>query len=329
METRCQEGGMDVVYFEDRGGAKLKLQVVDGRYFPAFPPDVIKNMRALKIRGDDVILVGYVKAGTHWVWEITRMLLANTTDVKLQEKDDCMIEDTAQYVLDALPSPRVLNTHVLFDQLPVEVLTQKPKIIYLTRNPKDTAVSLYHHNRKLWDYYFYDGKLEDYIHLFLEGKGENFASSFYVLLFQVTYGSWFDHIRSWGTVLKERPELDILEVNYEDLSEFDHSAFDHSAFDQQDPLKKIRQIASFLGVSPTEELVARIDSACSINSMRERKGGFYADSQGHSIMYRKGLVGDWRNEFTAEVNDLFDGVLKEKLVDLQNCGLHWRFQLDQ
>ncbi|XP_059160873.1 sulfotransferase 1B1-like [Physella acuta] len=301
METRCHEGGMDVVYFEDRGGAKLKLQVVDGRYFPTFPHDVIKNMRALKIRSDDVILAGYVKAGTHWVWEITRMLLANTTDVKLQEKDDCMIEDTAQPVLDALPSPRVLNTHVLFDQLPVEVLTQKPKIIYLTRNPKDTAVSLYHHNRKLWDYYFYDGKLEDYIHLFLEGK--------------VDYGSWFDHIRSWGNVLKERPELDILEVNYEDLSE--------------DPLKKIRQIASFLGVSPTEELVARINSACSINSMRERKGGLYADSQGLSIMYRKGLVGDWRNEFTAEVNDLFDGVLKEKLVHLQDCGLQWRFQLDQ
>lgn len=99
------------------------------------------------------------------------MLSAGTTQVADAEKDEGMIEQTYQSVLDALPSPRVLNTHVHHEKLPAEVFTKSPKMFYLTRNPKDIAVSLYHHHKKLWDYYSYDGTFENYLHLFVEGKG--------------------------------------------------------------------------------------------------------------------------------------------------------------
>lgn len=54
---------MQIEYVEDKGGAKLKLQVIDGQYYPTFPTEIIKDMNSIRIRPDDVILAGYLKAG--------------------------------------------------------------------------------------------------------------------------------------------------------------------------------------------------------------------------------------------------------------------------
>ena len=44
-----------------------------------------------------------------------------------------------------LPSPRIIKTHLPLQLLPPSVLqTPSVKIIYVTRNPRDVAVSLYH-----------------------------------------------------------------------------------------------------------------------------------------------------------------------------------------
>ncbi|KAK0045578.1 sulfotransferase family cytosolic 1B member 1 [Biomphalaria pfeifferi] len=287
---------MELEHVKDKGGATLTLQVINGRYYPTFPADVIKNIGTLKIREDDVILAGYLKAGTHWVWEILRMLLAGTTDVPLQEKDMGMMEFMEQGILDELPSPRVLNTHILFELLPAEVLTKKPKIVYLTRNPKDTAVSMYHHNKKLWSYYQYDGQFGDYLHLFLDGK--------------VDYGSWFEHISSWSAAVKEHPELRIKGVNYEELS--------------QNPQQTILEMAQFLNLTPSEDLIRQICQACHIDTMREKKAQFDLDSEGQAIMYRKGLVGDWKNYFNNELNTLFDDVYHKKMSAI-DTSFKWHF----
>ncbi|KAH9525688.1 Sulfotransferase 1C4 [Bulinus truncatus] len=290
---------MDLEYVKDKGGATLTLQVINGRYYPTFPAHVIKTLSSLKIRSDDVILAGYLKAGTHWVWEILRMLLAGRTDVQLAEKDMCMIEQAEQSSLNAVPSPRVLNTHVLFHLLPSEAMHRRPKIVYLTRNPKDTAVSMYHHNRRLWEYYQYDGKFEDYLQLFVEGK--------------VDYGSWFEHIASWSQALKEHPGLDIHEVNYEQLS--------------QNPHTTIQDLALFLNLSPSQDLISQICEECALSKMKEKKAHFDLDSDGNAIMYRKGIVGDWKNHFTEELNTWFDGVYREKMATI-HTDFHWRFDLD-
>lgn len=47
--------------------------------------------------------------------------------------------------LDELPSPRVIHSHMKPNFLPEEALRPNRKIILIVRNPKDTAVSLYHH----------------------------------------------------------------------------------------------------------------------------------------------------------------------------------------
>jgi len=46
--------------------------------------------------------------------------------------------------LDEMPSPRILKTHLPVQLLPDQVWTKKPKIIYVSRDVKDVAISNYH-----------------------------------------------------------------------------------------------------------------------------------------------------------------------------------------
>lgn len=45
------------------------------------------------------------------------------------------------------------------------------QIVYITRNPKDTAVSFYHFMKEL-SYFQYDADFETFLDLFLAGKGK-------------------------------------------------------------------------------------------------------------------------------------------------------------
>ena len=45
--------------------------------------------------------------------------------------------------------PRIFKTHLDFKMLPRQVKEKKPKVIYVTRNPRDAVVSYYNHWRVL------------------------------------------------------------------------------------------------------------------------------------------------------------------------------------
>jgi hypothetical protein len=52
-----------------------------------------------------------------------------------------------------MKSPRILKTHLPFSLLP-PALGSTCKVVYVARNPKDVAISYYHHNKyiRLHDY---------------------------------------------------------------------------------------------------------------------------------------------------------------------------------
>lgn len=66
----------------------------------------------------------------------------------------------------ALPSPRLIKSHLPAWLLPRQVWTKKPKIIYVYRNPKDAAVSYFHHWRGMVGY---QGTKADFMHSFIDG----------------------------------------------------------------------------------------------------------------------------------------------------------------
>ena len=101
-----------------------------------------------------------------------RMIMNGKTDNDPVEKEATMFEFLSHGELDSLPSPRVLNSHLWFEQFPAEVTVTKPKLVLLYRDPKDVAVSFYHlHRTGPW--YEYKGQFGNWITLFMEGKGES------------------------------------------------------------------------------------------------------------------------------------------------------------
>ncbi|XP_067672436.1 sulfotransferase 1B1-like [Haliotis asinina] len=285
---------MTTVKIPDGHGNTLTLLEVDGHYYPNSSADVIRGIRDVTIRNDDVLICAYPKCGTHWLWEIIRLLLVGNTDGEIREKDELHLEFVANDVIEKFPSPRILNTHVQFHQLPQTVQEKKCKIIFLARNPKDVAVSFYHHHKNLPMYYHYHGTWDHYLPLFLEGK--------------VDFGSWFTYMKNWEKEMKNHPELPFLTVMFEDLKE--------------DSLSGIKKMADFLGVKRSEQFYHAVSERTSFGQMQATKGRLLKEHGGTSIVYRKGAVGDWKNHFTVGQSEMFDQLYREQM---NGCNFSFRY----
>ena len=101
------------------------------------------------------------------------MLLSQKAERVKSYKLSGMLEYISQSQFDELTSPRVLNTHSLFSQLPVDFVNRKCKIILIMSNPKDVAVSCFHHHTGIAKYE-YEGTWEAYLPRFMQGLGEFF-----------------------------------------------------------------------------------------------------------------------------------------------------------
>ncbi|CAI9726721.1 sulfotransferase family cytosolic 1B member 1-like [Octopus vulgaris] len=270
---------MSEVYYKDSAGFQLLNYDYNGFLLPSFP-NIQENMDRLPdmpIRDDDVLLQGYFKAGCHWMWEIAGMLVNGSAEYNPDSKLTAMIECASRDQLDQLPSPRVLNNHLFLHHLPREIFTKKPKMIFMTRNPRDIAASAYYHTFQLKKLYEYDGDWNGFFELFFEGK--------------VNYGNWFQYMLQWEKDIKDHPDLPILIVKYEDL--------------KKDPVGNVAKVSKFLGLPKNDQLFKDIADKCSFSKMRVAKQeGDILRTSGESL-YRKGVVGDWKNWFTVSQNERF------------------------
>src|SRR6516165_5909237 len=107
-------------------------QVVSGRQLAG---------RGLTVFPDDAFIVSYPRSGNTW----TRFLIGN-----LIYQDDPVtfaniearipeIYFNPDHVMRGLARPRILKSHECFDP-------RYRRVIYIVRDPRDVAVSFYHHN---------------------------------------------------------------------------------------------------------------------------------------------------------------------------------------
>lgn len=168
--------------------------------------------RGVTVFPDDVFLVSYPRSGNTW----TRFLISNlvfpddpTTFTNVESRIP-EIYFNPDHVMRRLPRPRILKSHECFQP-------HYRRIIYIARDPRDVAISFYHHNVK-WRNIPDDYPMEEFVPRFMAAE------------FDTRWGSWSDHILSWLSMRQGRKGF--LFLRYEEM--------------KKDPIAAIQNIGQFL-----------------------------------------------------------------------------------
>lgn len=227
---------------------------------PAFLPGkyatIAEKIANFNVRPDDVWVVTFPKCGTTWTQEMVRMLLSDldyeqASKQSLEERfvfleAVCMFQQPSALATvcefshcsvqkaEELPSPRYIKTHLPIQLLPKAIWTVRPRIIYTARNPKDSAVSFFHHYRNM---HGYRGDMDAFYRAFLADE--------------VAYAPFNDHILNFW---KTRDEPNVLFLTYEQM--------------KSDLMAVLRRTQTFLGKSFGSEQLEQLCQHLDVETMR-------------------------------------------------------------
>ncbi|CAI9740423.1 estrogen sulfotransferase-like [Octopus vulgaris] len=279
---------------EDEEGNSKFVICHDGVIYPPIPSllECLPRISTFKKKSDDVFICAYPYSGTHWMWEVTSMILRRKAERIGGVKEEMMLEVIPQPQLENIESPRVLNTHILPSVLPSDVISEG-KIILMMRNPKDVAVSAY---RQLTGsiYNTYEGSFSNFFNLFIKG--------------QVFYGDYFKYHLSWLKAIQDKPN--VLIVSYEEAS--------------QDLENVVSKIAKFLQVELEPDLCKDIADLCTFKKMKAEKKSENIGPlptvlwKPNVSFYRTGKVATWKNWLTVSQSERLDERLDKELEDYAN-----------
>ena len=258
------------------------------------------------VREEDVYVLTFAKNGTTWAQELV-WCLQNNCDIDQAKSRpagervpfldfpvlaDCMkhlapipLEGALKRV-EGMDSPRVLKSHLPYCLLPDDIL-EKCKVVICLRNPKDTVVSYYHHE-KLIKIHDYVGDFDTYFDLFMDNL--------------LLYTPYFDYVaEAW----KRRNHPNVCILFFEEM--------------KADLESNVKKVAKFLEKDITDDQLKLLVDHLSFKKMKENKSvnleviqdGKILNKDGSFI--RKGEVGDWKNHFTKEMNKRMDAAIEKYL----------------
>ncbi|CAM0958979.1 unnamed protein product [Alopecurus aequalis] len=292
-----------------RAGWSEPLIQYQGYWFmPILLEGILGVAQAFKPRADDIILATHPKCGTTWLKALA-FAITNRSRYSSFHDDHPLLTRHPQHIvpfleipgygggaadLEALPSPRLLATHIPISLLPPETTTCGCRVVYLCRDPKDALVSSLHFENKLLQ-----GKgalnrisMDDAFSMFCEG----FSS----------YGPFWNQCLEYWKASIEMPN-NVLFFKYEEL--------------KSDPVPVVRKLARFLGAPFTEDeesagVAQQVVKLCSFETLTSLQVNQVAGVS--SAYYRKGQVGDWVNHMSLEMGQQLDTIVRDKL---QGSGL--------
>jgi len=196
--------------------------------------------RGVTVFPEDVFLVSYPRSGNTWARFLLGNLLRRNEPVTFSNIESTIPEIyfNRDRVLRRLPRPRLLKSHECFQP-------QYPRVIYIVRDPRDVAVSYYHHNVKARNI-SEDYPLATFVPRFVAGE------------FDRKFGSWRDNVLSWIALRKGNPGF--LMLRYEDM--------------KQNPARALTELVSFLerasfcGIDSSTEALQRAIQLSSPERMR-------------------------------------------------------------
>lgn len=270
--------------------------------FPSFIPqaNLDRLVAEFEVQDGDVFVVTYPKCGTTWMEQVVHLLLHDGKQgQKLLTDQMPWIEAVPsrpvgfQEFLAAMEDPRVFTSHLPYQLMP-GVDSPLARYVYVARNPKDTAVSYYYHDRSKMGY---AGSWAEHLQLFMEGK--------------VMFGDFYAHVLDWWQASKTADN--IFFTTYEAM--------------KADLGRVTLRLAAFLGVAAGPQLIETVVEKSSFKAMSSNaQTNFHwmPKKEGEESHYRKGVVGDWRNHFTAEQNEQFDALFAQHMA-----GLDMRFDFGE
>uniref|UniRef100_A0A4W2D2M6 Sulfotransferase n=1 Tax=Bos indicus x Bos taurus TaxID=30522 RepID=A0A4W2D2M6_BOBOX len=253
-----------------------------GILFPVgiYSPESISMVENAEVHDDDIFIVTYPKSGTNWMIEILSLIL--------KDGDPSWIHSVP--IWKRSPCPRLMSSHLPIQLFAKAFFNSKAKVIYMGRNPRDVAVSLYHYSkiaRQLKD----PGTPDQFLENFLKGE--------------VQFGSWFDHIKGW---IRMKGKENFLFITYEEM--------------QQDLRSSVQRICQFLSRPLGEEALESVVAHSAFKAMKANPMSNFSLlphsllDQRHGAFLRKGVCGDWKNHFTLAQSEAFDRAYREQMRGL-------------
>ncbi|XP_015512976.2 luciferin sulfotransferase-like [Neodiprion lecontei] len=292
---------------------------LDGITLPGQFRKFVNTIDNFEVRDDDIWVCSFPRTGTTWtqemVWCIANDSNFERAKVLLNDRfpyleisaviggpkplDHGPISDikVPEHVIDSigycqkLPSPRFIKTHLPFSLLPRQLKRgeKNAKIVYVSRNPKDTCISYFHHAKVSEGF---KGSFEDWCDLLIKDA--------------VMYAPFWKHVLGFW---KQRINDNFLFLKYEDM--------------KRDLPSVIKRTAKFLGKNLTTDQESALIQHLSFDSMKvnpavnneevtavmqklnpsEKKGEFI----------RRGTTKQWITEMTPEIVQQFDDWTRENL----------------
>lgn len=265
-------------------------------------------------RSDDIILASPMKTGTTWLKALTLSIMNNSgrgnggvaeEEGEEREEEDLLVKNhpafyvqtlevqvfTAKPVPDvsAIQSPRLFHTHLPYSALPDSIKNSNCKIVYITRNPKDTLVSSWHFFNELRTQEQGPYPLEKVFEHFCDGVSH--------------FGPFFDHVLQYWEESKRAPEKRLF-LKYEDM--------------KRDIKMQVLKLAEFLEKPFVKEGdLENVIWRCSLERLKNlevnKNGVDPWVGMKNSTFFRTGVVGDWKSLLTPEMGEKLDEIGRRKL----------------
>ncbi|NEQ39904.1 MAG: sulfotransferase domain-containing protein [Okeania sp. SIO3I5] len=249
---------------------------------------------SVKPRSTDIIIASCYKSGTTLTQQIVNLLVNGNDNFESIHHISPWVElrfqssETETGLIDSLPSPRILKTHLEFEALPYY---QEWKYIYLVRDGRDVGVSLYNHCQTYLNNAYnlsitFDNGSDDFL-------------EFWDLWVETGKPRWpfWENINSWWQV---RNLSNILLVHYENLI--------------NRKSEEIIRIAKFLNQEINSSKVEMICQFSSFEYMKENWHKFQPPGVFKPQSFiNKGTNKRWRNLLTPVQLQRYEIIISQKL----------------
>ena len=258
-------------------------QGIDPKWGESSPFHEPALLAGFKSRKSDVLITTPPKAGTTWMQQILHQMRTKGDDtfsnifeivpwLEFPRPDLSVEEQLAGY--EQISEPRVFKTHCTYSQTPG---VDTARIVLSSRDPRDCCISFYHHLQGLTDEVKAEKKVPPV---------DDFDAFFERWL---DFAAWFRNIQSWWP---HKDQANVLWLRYEDM--------------KADLPGAIEQLSVFLDWPLTDEQKNKVVEHSSFSWMKENAKRFTTmagRNQPHfkpGAFIRKGVVGDYKTQLTAE-----------------------------